>query len=236
MPAVRQSVEMLRFTSDLASTTWLAGRLHPFGVDTGSVIPVGFEAYARVFHPVVTGSGAERWSSIAARHGRTVHPEMQLHRINRRAGEAPPPDYSEWDGYAAGSLPMTERRALVELLRPATTTPDNCWLCVWEGWGGLDHQGVSERLDLPARGYLVAHGTVDDAVPSVLDGPWDQSPSIWWPDDRAWCVATEVDFAWTYVAGTTSLIESILSDERLEALRAELHHLPFHDSDRVNDE
>jgi len=38
------------------------------------------------------------------------------------------------------------------------------------------------------------------------------------PADRAWCVATEIDFAWTYVGGSRELIDAILADARLEAV------------------
>ena len=26
-----------------------------------------------------------------------------------------------------------------------------------------------------------------------LSARWDQSPSLWWPEDRAWCVGTDID-------------------------------------------
>ncbi len=41
---------------------------------------------------------------------------------------------------------------------------------------------------------------------------------MWWPDDRAWCVASEVDFHSTYVGGSRRLIDGLLGDERIEAL------------------
>ena len=41
----------VRYTSDVSPGRWIKDRLHPFAQDTGSVIPEGFEAYARVFHP-----------------------------------------------------------------------------------------------------------------------------------------------------------------------------------------
>jgi hypothetical protein len=61
-----------------------------------------------------------------------------------------------------------------------------------------------------------------------------QSPNIWWPDDQARCVATEIDFAWTYVGGSTAAIEAVLADPRLEALPARATHRFTHDSDLLN--
>ncbi|MEA3218698.1 MAG: hypothetical protein QOJ19_4854, partial [Acidimicrobiia bacterium] len=82
--------------------------------------------------------------------------------------------------------------------------------------------------------YFLARGSIDEVLPSTLDEPWDQSPNLWWPDDRAWIVATEVDFAWTYVGGSSELIEELLNEARLEALPALLTDKPFFYSDVLN--
>jgi hypothetical protein len=56
-----------------------------------------------------------------------------------------------------------------------------------------------------------------------------QSPNLWWPDDRSWCVATEVDFSWTYVGGSHALIERVLADPALEARPTQSSDRPQHD-------
>jgi hypothetical protein len=53
-------------------------------------------------------------------------------------------------------------------------------------------------------------------------------------EDRSWFVVTEIDFAWTYVAGSHALIEALLAEPRLEVLPAQLSHKPFYDSDVLN--
>lgn len=45
-----------------------------------------------------------------------------------------------------------------------------------------------------------------------------QSPSLWWPDDRAWVVATDVDLNSTYVGGSAALVAALLADPGLEVL------------------
>jgi hypothetical protein len=50
-----------------------------------------------------------------------------------------------------------------------------------------------------------------------MDAQDNHSPNLWWPDDRAWCVATEIDLAWTYVGGPAALISDVLANPRLEA-------------------
>lgn len=45
-----------------------------------------------------------------------------------------------------------------------------------------------------------------------------QSPSIVWPDDHSWVLATEIDFDSTLVAGTTALIRELAQTPGLEVL------------------
>lgn len=45
-----------------------------------------------------------------------------------------------------------------------------------------------------------------------------QSPSLIWPTGNSWCVATEVDFDSTLIAGDQHLIDAVLGAEDLEAM------------------
>ena len=45
-----------------------------------------------------------------------------------------------------------------------------------------------------------------------------QSPTVWWPADRAWCVGTEIDFTETLIGGSRACIEAVLNHPELEAL------------------
>jgi hypothetical protein len=173
---------------------------------------------------------------------------MQIHRISRPAG-TPSGDYDlndylnelDW-----GTLPAPERSILVDLLRERTSTPEQCWFCIWDGFGHVDHGGQA-RVHLPQRSYALYGGPIEMALASLEpprfgeddDEEWTdarnhQSPNLWWPEDRSWFVATEIDFAWTYVGGTEATINVILDAEGLEALVVELTDKPFVDSDLVN--
>ncbi len=196
------------------------------------MIPEGFAAYARVFHPIgATG----RWADLAEANHRIAHPEMQLHCISVPAAE---PSADAHDRALAdvswGSLPFQPRRALAEILAVATTTSDRVWFAFWEGFADLDARGVEARVELPHRRYLLSSGPIAAASASAPDARFDRSPNLWWPDDRTWVVATEVDYAWTYVGGSEAVIAAVLADDRLEALPAQLTDLPFSDSDTVN--
>jgi hypothetical protein len=41
---------------------------------------------------------------------------------------------------------------------------------------------------------------------------------LWWPEDRVWVVATEIDFDSTIVATTNAGVEALLTCDGLEAL------------------
>ncbi|MBO1754615.1 hypothetical protein [Allobranchiibius sp. CTAmp26] len=45
-------------------------------------------------------------------------------------------------------------------------------------------------------------------------------PQMWWPADRAWFAATDIDDAWTYIAGPGSLIDAVLDLDRRRVLEA----------------
>ncbi|MFL6181783.1 MAG: hypothetical protein ACJ73J_05690, partial [Actinomycetes bacterium] len=59
--------------------------------------------------------------------------------------------------------------------------------------------------------------------PGISDdvGQPSQSPSQWWPQDRMWCVASEIDFDSTLVGGPADLITEITHHPKLEAYRVE---------------
>ena len=80
---------------------------------------------------------------------------------------------------------------------------------------------ASSRVRVPGRDYLLFRGPLD-AVMSFLEDRmfpfWGDSPNIWWPEDHAWCVATDIDLFDTYVGGSRECIEAVLSNPDLEAL------------------
>jgi hypothetical protein len=107
------------------------------------------------------------------------------------------------------------------------------------------------RVSLPGRDYILLAGPlaaagelgwragelVSAAYPDRDFDPDEfepQSPSIFWPEDRAWCVATEVDLDSTYVGGSRRLIEALLDDPRFEAWPAELRDPIDSGGDNVN--
>jgi hypothetical protein len=189
-------------SEDVAQADWIGPRLHPFrNYDAGSVIPTGFEAYARLDH--------ER----------------------------------------TGVLPAEVAEALVRVLCRHTSTSDELWMALWEGYGYVHGPGPSfvaftavgpeprpedpplqrfamryppfrrrggPRIQLPGRDYVLYRGAPERAA------GWMDGPNLWWPDDHAWCVASEIDLTWTYVGGTTALVDELISDAEMAAKPASI--------------
>ena len=77
------------------------------------------------------------------------------------------------------------------------------------------------RLMLPGRDYLLFAGPLRAALSmghQVTEDWFDpQSPNLLWPLDRSWCLASEIDFDSTLIAGSAELIEAVLAAPGLEA-------------------
>ena len=211
------------------AATWLAPRLRsPEDAVVSSWIPSGFEAYARILHPVEERDNEEpvRWRDVArwagvALDSSTSWPEVALPQFT-------PDVEASWRGQGPreGSLSRADTLALVHVLALRPTGP--CFFGVWEGYGGdlavrgPDASQLPQRvrdfpiLQLPWRTYELFQGPFSGATCFVE--PRFQSPNIWWPTDHSWCVASEIDLPWTYVGGSRQLIDDILASDQLEAM------------------
>jgi hypothetical protein len=74
---------------------------------------------------------------------------------------------------------------------------------------------------MPSRSYALYCGGLD-AARALWELSWEQSPNLWWPDDRSWCVATEIDLTATYVGGSVAHVHDVLEDRRIDARPARL--------------
>jgi hypothetical protein len=212
------------WSDETGQAGWIGARLAPFDAYVvTSVVPGGFEAYARVLHPAEEprhgGGRLVRWAEVAAWSGVPLRPGSQFHSIalprQRPDGEAP------WSGQgpSPGRLYPPDAVILAGALRDWTTTPERCLFCVWDGYG-WDNGRSGSRVKLPNRNYLLYRGPVEAALAHGGLDREHQTANLWWPQDRAWCVATEIDLAWTYVGGPAGLIGQVLAETRIEALPA----------------
>jgi hypothetical protein len=101
-----------------------------------------------------------------------------------------------------------------------------------------------QLLHLPGRDYLLFAGPLDD----LADPEWTRiaglgeslrdggvpAPQLLWPADHAWCLATEIDFGFSLLAGPHSLIEQVLAADGIEAARLEHDGDLSWDGDTIN--
>jgi hypothetical protein len=232
-----------RWSSAIDQARWIAERLGPFAEGVTSVVPAGFDAYARILHPAEEpGSGQRlvRWREVAAWSGVTLRPDAQFHTVALPATKPKTPAPWRGQGPRRGRLYLPDAGALAEILRGFTTTPDECFFGLWAGYGFAGTPFVSEGsppaaplpdpipdavrggplIELPNREYLLYEGPVE-AITATASLGHGQTANLAWPADHAWCLASEIDLAWTYVGGSEPLVERLLADERIEALPAD---------------
>jgi hypothetical protein len=210
---------------DASAASWVVEGLHGFAESVLSLVPAGFEAYGRIFHPAWLSDPVKSvsWHQVAEANGRVAHHAMQWESITGSRGfyhgDHQP---GIWDQEPMeGSLPQELASLLASLLTRHTATPQRCWFAVWEGFGCLEFgDGEPPAFQIPGRRLMLLTGPTTAVLTSLCAPPWWQSPNLWWPDDRAWCVATEVDLMSTYVGGTRQCIEELVARRDLEAMIA----------------
>jgi hypothetical protein len=89
-------------------------------------------------------------------------------------------------------------------------------------------------FEAPHRRYHLLRGPVGAARESTCSTPFDQSANLWWPDDRAWCVASEIDLNSTYVGCGAACRDAILARTEFEAYAIDPASGITYDSDTLN--
>lgn len=226
--------------TDVSPGAWIAAAVVPFGpgATVASLVPPVFDAYARVFHPAYRYEGLDDaevpWAAVAAANGTVAHPLMQWPAITGGweylTEDSQPP---LWDGPPAeGHLPVEVARRLAAVLAAHTATPEDCRFGRWHGFGY--DAPAAPTLALPDRAFWLVRGAVGDAARNLAPEPHEQSANLWWPADRAWCVATDIDLLSTYVGGSSACIAALLAAPGLEAAPAAPGDPVGHPADTVN--
>jgi hypothetical protein len=206
-------------------------------VVVGSLVPHGFAAYGRVFHPAYDGGLEVRWAQVARANRRQAHPAMEWGSITGSwrflEGKVQP---GVWDQMPSmGSLPVRQAARLAELLAAHTATPQRCWFAVWEGFANLAVPvDGTPRLAMPQRPMVVLRGALSAAPTSLAPYPADQRASLWWPEDHSWCVATDVDLLTTYVGASQECTAAVVAADDMEAMVVPVDQRVSWDSDTLN--
>jgi hypothetical protein len=195
----------------------------------------------RVFHPAGrrrdTDAAAEEvsWSQVAAANGRVAHASMEWIAIT---GDWRYPDRESQPGVwsrrpSRGSLPANQIAILARVLERFTKTPSTCWFAVWDGSGTPVYPRPVHTVPMPNRPMALFAGPLG-AVTTSFGGQPFECAHLWWPEDRSWCVASDVDLMSTYVAGSVECVAAVLADEDLESFPVTVDQSVTWDSDTVN--
>ncbi len=231
---------------DVGQAEWVQERLTGLMAGTvSSVVPVGFDAYAQVLHPVETpinGDTLVRWNDVAQWGAQVLTARSQWLAVAMPEHRPRQPRPWRSQGPAHGTLYLDDARTLAAIARGFTDTPQQCWCCIWDGfgwWSRVSYGPLVESSNAPApspipveakvwpkvhtryRDYLLYEASLDTSFVEAIQMLEGHSPNLWWPSDRAWCVGTEIDAHSTYVGGSRAFIDAVLQSGQLETFEVD---------------
>jgi len=224
----------LTIEHELTPAAWIEQLLVPGSFHVEMTVPRGYEAYARIFFPfsrsAVDAEGEwheERvtWTDMATENGKVVHALMEHETIT-------PPTVGNEAGPQCWSMPDPVQ---VEVMLPVLarhTSSTEGWFLLWDGFGNLNRDVLSDavpKVGHPHRDFFLLHGPLDTYANFV------DVPNYWWPDDRAWCLSSETDFFWSYLAGSRACVDEILAIPAMDAVETALENPAHQGMDTVND-
>jgi len=220
--------------ADLTPAEWLEPRLVPQSFEVWMTAPRGYGAYARIFFPFVrtgldeAGDWYEQhigWTDTARENGLEVHALMERETITRSSTGEAANDQCAWN------LAPEQFAALMPILARHTTSADG-WFLLWDGFGDLNDEvfnaGVP-KVTHAMRDFFLLKGPLDSYA------HFSNDPSYWWPDDRAWCLCTDTDFAWSYLAGSRECVNEVLATPIMDAIETKPENPAHSGMDVLND-
>src|SRR5690349_23203664 len=70
---------------------------------------------------------------------------------------------------------------------------------------------------MPSSNFFLTSPATTEIYTLSLHDALPICANLWWPDDRAWCVVTDIDLTSTYVGGSAGCIGELLAHTGLEA-------------------
>ena len=202
---------------DVSAADWVLERLEPWGRDgvrVASFLPDGYEAYVRL---------PNRWPSPDEGfldEGSLPRERMAtLIKVLSKSATTEQTTLLYWTGWGDwnGGSPLVAMRGRRRAVRRARRRMGP------EARERSEQHGREMRAIPQVRAYAreyFAFRTDLSAIPRFEIAGHYRSPSLWWGDDRAWCVASEVDSRYTFIGGSRPFVEGILAEGLLEASEA----------------
>jgi hypothetical protein len=240
----------IKLPDDVSAADWLDEVLHSYGdecVRLCEFVPDTYKAFARILHPY-WGARSGRWAEIATSRGVTLGPDTTFDEACCVATDEVYNGHHPSDGSLPAAKMAALGRVLTPHTRTPRECIYCFWagFGIWGSDNGETYYGhltdeqnealnapirerwrrelaaIKEipRVRLPEREHYLFTGPLSRTGRPFMFGRWEQSPNMWWPADRAWFVATEIDSFSTYVGGSQAAIDAVLASPDLEAIAA----------------
>jgi hypothetical protein len=203
----------LHHERDIAQADWFASSGEPW-TRLCCLGPSGLERYCRLFHPLQNAADEDDPNELLNVEGDLdgTHLARLVTILSRHTATPSDCFFGLWDGFGDihGSPAVGFLRTRGH--QPPPEVPPAFPREVLAG----------PRVLIAHRSYLLFRGQLRDA------GQWGaadmapgrprpiNSPNLIWPHDRAWFVASEIDLPWTGVAGSSALVDELLTDAVLD--------------------
>jgi hypothetical protein len=100
----------------------------------------------------------------------------------------------------------------------------------WAPWQSI--MSRAPTFEMPSRTMHLVRCPLADI--GSFYGDYANAPNIWWPEDRAWCVGSDVDLMSTYLGGTAAMVEAVTRERDLEALAIPRGQDVTWEADKIN--
>lgn len=211
--------------SDVTAADWVVEALAVWGypMRVRNLIPAVFAAYARILPPADSEGRQWRWHEIAAQTRVRLQAGSRYSEVSRWEAHPDAQTPQPWGVPVDGVLPQQDAAALATVLAAFTTTPEQAYFCLWDGHGDDLTQALASRpwrVRAEHRAYHLLTGRVAAVTDLVSEASY-RGASLWWPRDRAWLVATEIDGFNTFVGASHDAVAALLAEPTLEGVVAD---------------
>jgi hypothetical protein len=216
---------------------------HPAERDDGIEVRWAEVASAddRVMHPAAEWGSLTRSWQMQGQPGLCHQPSTGKlpERLAKRLPELLAPHtrdaarcwFGVWDGWGEPTLMFLFKEGTPEEVRRRTEKlREQALEAELAAWHTL--LGDAPKFAVPHRDMHLLEGPLD-ALAEFYEGHRDP-PSMWWPDDDAWCVGTDIDLMTTYIGGSRAAIDALLADEQIEALAVPVDQSITWEADGIN--
>ena len=122
---------------------------------------------------------------------------------------------------------LAQARWALRRLAAFTSTPQECYFCLWEGYSDIPLPVQVLRgplVEIPHRRYALLRGALYDidAWATVLGGGQPIAPPAFvWPADHRWCFAADVDPHWAGIGAERAAVAALAADPELDVVPAD---------------